>query len=89
LLNLPIREVLAKVVHQSAAAHQATAQSEIHEGDHILHFQRLHPLFEAIQFTSHIGTADKRANRCATNHIRMDARCFQRTNDPDVRPATS
>jgi len=62
LLDLPIREVLAKVVHQPAAANQSAAQPEFHEGDHILDGQCPRPLFEAVQFAGLKGAAEERAN---------------------------
>src|SRR5262249_24637884 len=67
----------------------ARTHAEIEKPHHPTLAEAASPALQLIQMASEIGGTDQRADRCATDHVGLQARGFEPAQDTDVCPATS
>src|SRR5207253_8699908 len=87
LRDFEVLERGAEQIEEPLAADQPALQGDVHEAPDFAPREPGHPGFELIELAGRVYRANQRADRGATNEIRLDAALFQRANRADVRPA--
>ncbi len=88
ILDLHVFEVAIELVAQTGACEQAAAgQIEVEEAEYFAARQRAGEVFEFVEFTRCVASADDGADRGADDDIWLDAGLDQGFHDPDVGPS--